>query len=210
MAKRKPKRKEAPDKPAADYYKLKTQAVDDLVTADEENSPQVTQGELEKYGARKKKGIPDWLKVCFIKFWFAGAVFFFMAMGLGLSHPLDQIVIVGAVLGMVTDLLTNNMLRFTAPTDGAHDKWMMFSSKRYATFLLNIPYAMLLVFLTLLIYAGVDAVVNLIAGTQGVKYLMGEPVTFGLFYMLCDLALVGLKNCFAKWLKGAKSGNTGG
>lgn len=204
------KRKPNRSTPAVDYYKLKTQAVDDLVTADESNSPQVSQEEMEKYGARKKKGIPGWLKVCFIKFWFAGAVYFFMVMGLGLSHPLDQIVIAGVVLGMVTDLLTNNMLRFTAQTDGAHDKWMMFSSKRYATFLFNIPYAMLLTFLALLCYAGVDGVVNLIAGTQGVKYLMGEPVTFGLFTMLCDLALVGLKNCLTKRLKGAKSGHTGG
>ncbi len=204
------KRKPNKSAPAVDYYKLKTQAVDDLVTADEKNSPEVSEEELEKYGARKKKGIPNWLKVGFIKFWFAGAVYFFMVMGLGLSHPLDQIIIAGIVLGMVTDLLTNNMLRFTAQTDGANDKWMMFPSKRYATFLFNIPYAMLLTFLTLVIYAGVDGVVNLIAGTQGVKYLMGEPVTFGLFYMLCDLALVGLKNCLAKWLKGAKSGHTGG
>ncbi len=204
------KRKPNKSTPAVDYYKLKTQAVDDLVTADEKNSPEVSEEELVKYGARKKKGIPDWLKVCFIKFWFAGAVWFFMAMGLGLSHPLDQIVIVGVVLGMVTDLLTNNMLRFTAPADGAHDKWMMFSTKRYATFFLNIPYAMLLIFLALLIYAGVDLVVNLIAGTQGVKYLMGEPVTFGLFTMLCDLALVGLKNRFVQWLQPTQSGHTGG
>ncbi len=204
------KRKPNKSTPAVDYYKLKTQAVDDLVTADEKNSPQVSEEELVKYGARKKKGIPDWLKVCFIKFWFAGAVWFFMAMGLGLSHPLDQIVIQGLVLGMVTDLLTNTLLRFTAPTDGAHDKWMMFSSKRYITFLLNIPYAMLLTFLALLIYAGIDLVVNLIAGTQGVKYLMGEPVTFGLFTTLCDLALVGLKNRFVKWLQPNQSGHTGG
>jgi len=204
------KRKPNKTTPAVDYYKLKTQAVEDLVTADEKNSPEVSEEELVKYGARKKKGIPDWLKVCFIKFWFAGAVWFFMAMGLGLSHPLDQIVIQGIVLGMVTDLLTNNMLRFTAPTDGAHDKWMMFSTKRYATFLFNIPYAMLLTFLALLIYAGVDGVVNLIAGTQGVKYLMGEPVTFGLFTTLCDLALVGLKNRFVKWLEPSQSGHTGG
>lgn len=204
------KRKPNKSTPAVDYYKLKTQAVDDLVNADEKNSPEVSQEELVKYGARKKKGIPTWLKVSFIKFWFAGAVYFFMVMGLGLSHPLDQIVIAGVVLGMVTDLLTNNALRFIAAADGANDKWMMFSSKRYVTFLFNIPYAMLLTFLTLLCYAGVDAAVNLIAGTEGVTYLMGEPVTFGLFYLLCDLALVGLKNCFVKRLKGAKSGNTGG
>ena len=38
---------------AEDYYDLKTKAVDDLVNADESNSPEVSEEELERYGARK-------------------------------------------------------------------------------------------------------------------------------------------------------------
>lgn len=209
MAKQRPgKDKAGEKKPAADYYKLKTQAVEDLVTADAENSPEVSQEELTKYGARKKGGIPNWLKVCFIKFWFAGAVFFFIIMGLGLWDPLDQIVITGIILGMVTDLLTNNMLRFVAPEDGANDPWLMFSKKRYVTFFLNILYAMLLCAMVFLgCYPGLERVVNLAAGTQGVQYLVGEPVGFGAFYMLCDILLVGLKKLAAKGIGRAKNKN---
>ena len=34
-----------PERDAADYYRLKTQAVEDLVTADESNSPVVSEAE---------------------------------------------------------------------------------------------------------------------------------------------------------------------
>ena len=44
------KRKNSPEKPEVEkqteYYKLKTDAVNDLVTANEENSPQVSEEEL--------------------------------------------------------------------------------------------------------------------------------------------------------------------
>lgn len=207
MAKKRTKRKQNEGGSTADYYKLKTQAVDDLVNADAENSPPVSKAELEKYGARKKGGIPQWLKVCFIKFWFPGAVYFFIVMGLGLWDPLDQIVILGIVQGMVTDLLTDNMLRFVAETDGANDRWIMFSRKRYMTFFFNMIYAMLLCAMVLALYAGADRVINLIAGTRGVKYLVGEPVGHGLFYMLCDVALVTIKNFCKKRIHHAKNKN---
>lgn len=207
MAKKSAKRKQSSDQSTAELYKLKTKAVDDLISADVENSPKVSRKELEKYGARKRGGIPSWLKVCFTKFWFAGAVYFFIVMGLGLWAPLDQIVILGIVMGMVTDLLTNNMLRFIAETDGSNDHWIMFAKKRYMTFFFNMIYAMLLCAMVLLVYAGVDRVINLIAGTQAIKYLVGEPVGFGLFYMLCDVALVTVKNFFAKLIHDAKNKN---
>lgn len=205
MAKKSAKRKQGKGDAASEIYKLKTQAVDDLVHADAENSPPVSRAELERYGGRKKGGIPNWLKVCFVKFWFPGSVYFFIVMGLGLWDPLDQIVILGIVMGMVTDLLTNNVLRFMAETDGGNNGWIMFAKKRYLTFFFNIFYAMLLCLMVLLVYAGVDWIVNLLHGTRGEEYLMGEPIGYGLFYMLCDLALVGLKNLCVKLIHTAKN-----
>ena len=47
------KRKTGPEKPEvekqSEYYRLKTQAVDDLVTANEDNSPEVSEEELRAY-----------------------------------------------------------------------------------------------------------------------------------------------------------------
>lgn len=204
MAKRKKSKQRQSS--TADYYKLKTQAVDDLVNADEHNSPPVSDAELKAYGARKKGGIPNWLKVGFIKFWFPGAVYFFIIMGLGLWDPLDQIVILGIVQGMVTDLLTNNMVRFIAETDGENDRFLMFSKKRYMSFFFNMLYSMLLCALVLFAYAGLDVIVRSLSGNPEFKFV-GEPVTFGLLYMLFDTALVSVKNILSRFLFGAKNKN---
>ena len=81
------KRKNGPQKPEiegqADYYKLKTQAVDDLVNASEDNSPPVPEEELRAYRSGPRMKVADWVKMLFIKFWFAGAVCFFFLWGLG-------------------------------------------------------------------------------------------------------------------------------
>ena len=214
MAKRSGKDGQDPEKRqrASEYYKLNTRAVEDLASADESNSPQVSKAELEHYGAKKKSGIPNWIKVCFAKFWFAGAVEFFMLTGLvaafpAITLPENQIVIVGIVMGMVTDLLTNNILRFMAMPDGANDPWMMFPKKRYWTFLANIVYGMFLIFLVIQLYALANLVINAFASGPEPVSLMVEPLLFGLFYMLSDLALVGLKNCIVKLVSSRKNKN---
>ncbi len=205
--------RERPDREtASDYYKLHTRAVEDLAEADESNSPPVSKAELERYGAKKKHGIPNWIKVCFIKAWFAGAVEFFMMAGLvagfpAIALPENQIVIVGIVMGMVTDLLTNNILRFMATPDGANDPWMMFAKKRYLSFFLNIIYGMFLIFLVILLYALTNWVINLFyTGPEPVSLVI-EPLLFGLFYMLSDVALVGLKNLIVKLVSSRKNKN---
>ena len=204
------KRKSNKSTPAEDYYKLKTQAVEDLATADESNSPEVPEEELAKYGARKKKGIPNWLKVCFIKFWFPAAVCYFFLWGLGayMNSMLDLLFVTAIGLGMVTDLLTNNALRFFAETEGANDKWMMFPKKRYMTFFWNILYAFLLLFLVFNIYNGLNLLIISITGAPGDSVPLGvEPILFGVFYLLCDTALVALKNLIVSRVKSAGGGN---
>lgn len=203
------KRKKGKGDPAADLYKLKPEAVEDLVTADESNSPPVSRTELERYGGRKKGGFPDWLKVGFIKWWFPGAVFYFIAMSLGLQSRLDLTVILGVILGMVGDLLTDNMIRFIAPTDGAYDRYLMFAKKRYLTFILNIIYAVALcavVFYGIYSLAGLVVDLNADPRTLASDLIMG-PVGFGLFYMLTDMLLLGAKSLIKKAMGGSKNKN---
>ena len=68
---------ERDDYKAADYYKLKTKAINDLVEADESNSPPVSEKELRKYRSGFKFHIPDIVKIMFIKWWFPAAGCFF-------------------------------------------------------------------------------------------------------------------------------------
>ena len=119
------------DKTASGYYELHTQAVDDLVTADVSNSPKVSREELNKYRSGPKIKFPAWAKVIFIKFWFPAAVCYFFIWGLSthVSALVDTLFITGTALGIATDLLTNNVIRFFASTKGEFDRWMMFPGR---------------------------------------------------------------------------------
>ena len=107
-------------KSASDFYKLHTKAVEDLVTADESNSPEVSKEELRKYQSHASLHIADWVKILFIKAWFPGSVCFFFIWGLSayLKSQVDLAFVVGMAMGIVTDLLTNNVLRFFEKDSG--------------------------------------------------------------------------------------------
>lgn len=198
------------NEPAADYYKLKTQAVDDLVHADPSNSPQVSEEELRKYGAHGKMKFPDWFKVGFVKFWFAGAVCFFFLWGLGtyVSDLLDLLVITALALGTVTDLLTNNVLRYLAPAAGGNDRWMMFPQKKYLTLFQNILYSGVVLYLVYTLYNVINAALIAISGADGSTVPLGvEPILFGLFYTLFDTLLIVCKHMCVKIFADAKNKN---
>lgn len=196
---------------AADYYRLKTKAVDDLVHADVSNSPKVSEEELRKYRSHGGFSVPETAKILFIKFWFPAAVCFFFLWGLGtyVSAMLDLLFITGLALGIVTDLLTNNVLRFFAETEGANDRWMMFPKKRYITFFQNIFYAFVVLFLVYTIYNAINAVLIAAMGLTDTIPLGVEPILFGLFYLLCDTALIELKRLCVRIFEDAKSGAAG-
>ena len=131
---------------AAEYYRLNTKAVEDLVTADETNSPEVSEEELRKYTKVSKLNLAGWLKIALLKAWFAGAVCFFLIMGTAMNL-VDQIFLTGVVLGIVWDLLLNNLLHFMEKTEGANHRWMMFPQKGWYTLPLNALYGLMLVLL---------------------------------------------------------------
>ena len=176
----------------ADYYKLKTKAIDDLVNADESNSPEVSPEELRKYQSGPKLKVADWAKVLFIKAWFPGSVCFFFLWGLGnmVTDMLDMLFITGIALGIVTDMLTNNVLRFLEKTPGANSRYMMFPKKGYITFPLNILYAFVVLFMVYMVYNVINLAIVRIAGLTDTVPLGVEPILFGVFYLCCDMLLI--------------------
>lgn len=195
------------DRTASEYYRLKTDAVDALVNANEFNSPPVSRAELEKYRSHGKIKIPMWLKLGFVKFWFPAAVCFFFLWGLSayFGSMLDLLVVTGIAMGFVTDLLTDNVIRFIARTEGENDRWMMFPKKRFASLPLNVLYAGILLFLVFSAYTAANlAIIRLTAAPEDSVPLGVEPLLFGLLYLLFDLALLGMKRGFKRILEDAK------
>ena len=191
---------------AASYYQLKTRAVDDLVTANEENSPKVSPEEIRKYTSRRLK-VADWVKLVLIKWWFAAAVCFFFLWGLGtyVPHLLDLLVITGIASGFVTDLLTNNVLRFVSPAPGSNDRWMMYPRKGFVSLPLNLLHAGVVLFLVYTAYNALNALLILVFGMEANSVPLGvEPILFGALYLGFDLLLIALKHAAQSMLKDAQ------
>lgn len=95
MAKKKDNNNRTPEKKAsADYYKLKTDAVDRLVNAKNKTYDKTKGDPGKEYRSRGfLDKIPSWIKALFIKFWFNGSVCFFIFWGLGMyvTAMLDMI-----------------------------------------------------------------------------------------------------------------------
>lgn len=178
-------------------YELSSEAVDTLANADKEEIPQYSEEELSKY-RKKKFHIPDWLKVIFMKFWFAGAVCYFIMLGTAV-RGLDLYVALSIVMGMVTDLLTNNVVRFIEPYEGANSKYLLVTHRGMVGFGLNL----LLGFVT-------------IGGVMGCYFLLNlfveilvEPLLFGLLCMGVEMLLIGIKHLCSSILNDAKAAALG-
>lgn len=208
MAAKKQKRTTVEDsRTTADYYKLHTSAVEDLVHADESNSPEVSEEELRRYRSGPRLKLADWLKAVLIKMWFAGSVCFFIFWGLSAYIParLDLLLVFAIALGVVTDILTNNILRYYAKKKGGNDQWMMFPQKRYYTFLLNILYAMLLLLCVDVFYSLVNAAIVALSGADTVPLGVG-PILFGFFYTGFDLLFIRMKLLLRRIVADAMAG----
>lgn len=191
---------------AADYYKLNKQAVEDLVSADESNSPEVSEEELSKYRSRSGIKLAEWLKIALIKTWFYGAVCFFFMWGLSIYLPniIDQIFVTGLALGFVNDLLVGNLLRFMEKTPGANARWMMFPKKGYISLPLNVLYAFVLMFLVVQTYEVVNGLMVLITGVADKVHLGVEPILFGVLVMAWDALLLKMKHLLQQIVEDAK------
>lgn len=187
-------------------YNLKSDAVDALANADSEPAPEYTQEELDRYRSRKGKGIPEIVKILFIKAWFAGAVCFFFLWGLGtyIGNMIDMLFILGVALGLVTDLLVNNVLRFIEQTDGANDRYMMFPKKSTLNLFLNVLYSFLIVGSVYSTYNLINSILITISGNPDTVPLGVEPILFGIFCLGFDMLFVTVKNVMKDILNQAK------
>ncbi len=206
MAKRNQTTERDESRSAQEYYKLHSKAVNDLVTADETNSPEVSEEELRKYRSRTRLQLGDTVKALLLKFWFNGSVCFFFFWGLGayLADFLDQFVVLGIAMGGVTDLLVNSIFRYYEKTPGGNDRWMMFPKRSVAAFFFNILYAFLVLFLVYTIYNVINQLLVSFTGATDSVPLGVEPVLFGLFYLGVDLLLLAMKRLLFRIIDDAK------
>ena len=163
MAKKKKKFQETT---IENFYDLKIDKVDELVaalkgeTADnaEEISMNISdctgvddpknvsrrgrQKQFDPYKTDFLARIPVWVKALFVKFWFAGAVCYFVMWGLNIRNSLDSLVLTGAVMGLIVDVLVNPLYRYLETDRKEYNAYMMFPFpfRQFWTFFTNILY----------------------------------------------------------------------
>ncbi len=193
------------ERAADEYYKLHSDAINDLIHADESNSPEVSPEELARYSHRRIS-LAEWIKILLIKFWFNGSVCFFFFWGLSIYLPglLDQLFVLGIAMGIITDLMVNNILRFYAKTEGENDRWMMFPKKRFISLPLNILYAFGVLFFVYTLYQMINSVIVHFSGAVDSVPLGVEPILFGLFYLSVDLLFLAMKQLFQRIIHDAQ------
>lgn len=175
-------------------YSFNTEAVEKLASAAAETVPDYSKEELNKYRTRGRIHLPNWLKAIAIKAWFAGAVCFFVLWGLGsYIGGLDMLVVSAVALGMVTDLLTNNTLRFLEKNPGDNDSFMMIPPKGVRSFVLNLLYACVIMTCVFLFYNVLNYAIMAVTGVEDTVFVGVEPLLFGLLCMGFDMLLIGIK-----------------
>ncbi len=189
--------------------KKKDAAVERLLNADKKKSDNPKTDPGKQYRTSFLDRIPGWVLALFVKWWFSGAVCFFILWGLGLSvtDMLDMAVLLGVVLGLVTEMMVNNVFRFFARYEGQNDCYMMFPQKKYWTFLTNIPYACVVLTAVIYIYNTINVVGNMLMGTEHEMILGVEPILFGLFYLAVDMLFITMKNTLISIINDAKQKN---
>lgn len=217
------KKKKNKESTIENYYDLKVDKIDELVaalksegTANEgevaqeqpvpTNIAEITGEEEKKGGSKKSKEfdpyrrhflafLPAWVKAVFIKWWFAGAVCFFIMWGIGLKD-LDAVLLVGVVLGIVVDVLVNPIFRMLESDKKEYNYYIMFPFpfKAFWTFFTNIIYYVVVALGINFCYLGVNQLINLIKNTTNVYYIGVEPLLFGVFCLIADMAFIGIKD----------------
>ena len=193
-----------------DLYRIKTEAVEDLVNANKENTPSYSEEELKKYRSKSRLNINPVFKALFIKFWFSGVVCYFFIWGLGMYIPsnLDLYFVTAIGMGFVKDIIENNLYRFVANPEGSNDRWMMFPKKSYMSLVFNVLYAILVTGCVYFTYQGINFV-----GTSGNndRVVFGvEPIFFGIFYMAFEMLFLWMKHMAMRIIADAKKKVEGG
>lgn len=210
----KPKAEETQEPRAIDgqrNYELQSQAVERLVNAEPGQVPEYSKEELTRYQSYRGFKLPELLKALLIKAWFAGAVCYFILWGLGayVGGLLDMLFILGIALGMVTDLLTNNVLRFMEKTPGESNRYLLVTHRGMVGFGLNLLFSLVIVVLVFFTYDFINRFLVTITSNPDNVLLGVEPILYGLFCMGFDMLLIGIKRLCAAILRDAKAAARG-
>jgi hypothetical protein len=160
--------------------------------------------------SRLRKFLTDRNISLLIRWWAAGAVYFFIGWGTFLGRQqsiLDFVVSLGLVMGLFNILIINPALRLLfniGRRRPAHENtyWQHLSD-----YLVELLKNIFIVFMIALVYRGINlALIWWFSLPADTVPLSGEPILFGVFYVLVfvclDFLSSGMKDLLLKWQGG--------
>ncbi len=123
-----------------------------------------------------------------IRWWAAGAVYFFIGWGTALGNQtniIDFVFSLGLVMGIFNMLIVNPSLRMALNLSPERRPTTYAISQRISDYLVEIINSIFIVYIVALIYIGGNRLINILFDLPAATIkLPGEPIMFGVFYVL--------------------------
>lgn len=140
-----------------------------------------------------RKYLTDWNISLIIRWWTAGAVYFFIGWGTFLGNQtsiIDFVVSLGLVMGLFNILIINPGLRLMfhiAPKRPKQDDTFL---QRISDYLLELIKNIFIMFMVAMLYMLINKVlISLLSLPAEAVSLPGEPILFGVFYVIVFVTL---------------------
>jgi len=152
---------------------------------------------MDERRQRIKAFFTDYRMALIIRWWAAGAVYFFIGWGTSVgnqSNIIDFVFSLGVVMGMFNMLIVNPVIRMAYNISPSRRPKTYALSQRISDYLVEIIKNILIMFVIALIYIGLNSIINVIFGLSSTTITIpGEPILFGVFYVLMWLLFERIK-----------------
>lgn len=145
---------------------------------------------MSEKGQRLRAFFTDRRIALIIRWWAAGAIYFFLGWGTSLGSQaaiLDFVFWLGVAMGVFNMLVVNPVLRmgFNIGPDSKNSRGSYSLSQRVSDYLVEVIKNVAIMFVIALIYVGINSAINFVFGLPTTNIsLPGEPILFGIFYVL--------------------------
>ena len=123
-----------------------------------------------------------------LRWWAAGAVYFFIGWGTALGNQasiIDFVFSLGVIMGLFNMLIVDPGLRMAFKLAPNRPPSSLAMSQRISDYLVEIGKNILIMFIIAMIYVGINGAINAIFSLPADNISVpGEPILFGIFYVL--------------------------
>lgn len=155
-------------------------------------------GEIKPYKLNWISRIPPIVKNLFIKWWFAGALFYFIGLGIPVKKIggyLGLIIAIGLAMGLATDLLVYRFFDLINDDKGSMDRYMLTVKRTWYSIFINTIYSLIIAVIVAFLYGVINLIINTVNNySPTTQTFLAEPILFGVFYALIDLLILTIRN----------------